>query len=69
MAKVQRHVELEESHITAIQNAFGGSVKLSYILNELLFQFHNILQEKEISLSSMIRETSERTHEHINDSL
>lgn len=65
MAKVQRHVELEESHITAIQERFGGSVKLSYILNEMLFHFHNILQEHDVRLSSMIRDSAERTHESL----
>lgn len=65
MAKVTRHVELEEAHILALQSAFGSSVKLSYVLNEMLFHFHNILQEKEISLSSMIRDAATQAHEDI----
>ncbi len=67
MGKVQRHVELEEAHIIAIQSAFGGSVKLSYILNELLFQFHNILIEKEMSINSLFKDAAERVVEDINN--
>lgn len=65
MAKVQRHVELEEAHISAIQEAFGGSVKLSYILNEMLFHFHNILREHDVKMSTMIRDSAERAFEEV----
>jgi phosphoribosyl-ATP pyrophosphohydrolase len=63
MAKVARHVELEEAHIAAIQSAFGGSVKLSYILNEMLFHFHNILHEREVNIQEMFKEAAERSQE------
>jgi hypothetical protein len=65
MAKVQRHVELEEAHLIAIQSAFGGSIKLSYLLNEMLYHFHNIIKEKELDISHMMRDASERTNESI----
>jgi hypothetical protein len=63
MAKVNRHVELEESHITAIREKFGTGISLSYILNELLFHLHNVIQENDISLSSFLRDAAERTNE------
>lgn len=65
MAKVQRHVELEEAHLIAIQSAFGGSIKLSFLLNEMLFHFHNIIQEKELTIGDMLRDAAERSHESL----
>jgi len=66
MAKVQRHVEIEEAHIIAIQSRFGSSVKLSYIINELLYQFDQILSENDFRLSSMLRDAAQRTVEETN---
>jgi hypothetical protein len=66
MAKVQRHVEIEEAHIIAIQSRFGSSVKLSYIINELLYQFDQILTENDFRLSSMLRDAAQRTVEETN---
>ena len=65
MAKVQRHVELEEAHLIAIQSAFGGSIKLSYLLNEMLYHFHNIIEEKQLDISHMMRDAAERANETI----
>jgi hypothetical protein len=65
MGKVQRHVELEEAHLIAIQSAFGGSIKLSFILNEMLYHFNNIIREKELDISHMMRDAAERSHESI----
>lgn len=63
MAKVNRHVELEESHIIAIREAFGSGVSLSYILNELLFHLHNVLQEQQTNISLLLRDAAERSSE------
>jgi phosphoribosyl-ATP pyrophosphohydrolase len=65
MAKVNRHVELEESHIIAIRNKLGAGTSLSYILNELLFHLHNVLQEEDLNVSLLLKDAAERSKESL----
>jgi hypothetical protein len=64
MAKVKRHVELEEVHLNELHRRFPGT-SLSHIINELLFHFHNIILEQQPDLSEFYRDAAERTGESI----
>jgi len=63
MARVKRHVELDESHLNFFHSRYPGT-SLSYILNEMLFHFHNILLENEVDTQPMLKEAASRTVEN-----
>lgn len=64
MARVKRHVELDDIHLKFLHSRFPG-VSISYILNEMLFHFHNITLEKEVDVNPILKESAERAAENI----
>lgn len=65
MAKVQRNIEIEETYIKSIHEIFGGTVKLSYVINELLHHFHDVLHDHQVRVAELMRDAAERTYEDI----
>ncbi len=64
MAKVKRHVELEEIHLNKLHKTFPGT-SLSYILNELLFHFDHVVMEEQPDISLFYKKAAQRTAQEL----
>lgn len=67
MARVRRTVEIEETHTELISKRFPG-ISLSHLVNDLLFNLHNIIVQDQLDLSELSRLAASISKENLTNS-
>lgn len=61
----KKEIKLDPFVVNKIKLHFGNDISLSFIINELLKSFSDVLEERGISLSEIYKESAKNVAENI----